>query len=130
MRQTHYQPVLFDLGPQPITHFFYTTTNSITVKAGMAANVEKRMRRDGQFKGHVLIWRRPCGCVPHLVNGRRKCEQELAWERAHAEDRLPGSEQYRPSEEIKATLYWMARSSLRAMAVMDWLERHSVARTA
>lgn len=131
MREAPYQAVLFDVpSSEHITHFFYTTTNSIVVKAGMARDVDRRMKRDRQFRGHLLIWKQPCNCVPHFINGKRKCEQEIAWENAHAIDRLPDSEHYRASRDILTALYWKARSSPRAMAVLAWLERHAMGRTA
>lgn len=124
MRDMPYQPFLFDPGPDPVTHYFYATTNSLVVKVGMAKNTEKRMKRDRQFKGHVLIWRISCNCTPHLVGGHRKCERELRWENAHAADRLPASEHYRPSDFIMQALRWPARGDERAAAVLDWLEHH------
>ena len=131
MREAPYPAVLFDVPEsEHVTHYFYATTNSVAIKVGMAKDVEKRMKRDRQFRGHVLIWTQPCNCVPHVIDGRRKCVQELAWEDAHAVDRLPRSEHYRPSSDIKRALYWRARSSPRAMAVMHWLEEHTTGRTA
>lgn len=125
MRDIPYQAMLFGFGDEsPITHFFYATTNSVAVKVGMAKNVDNRMKRDRQFRGHVLIWKIPCNCVPALIGGHKKCEREIRWENAHTVDRLPASEQYRPSDFIMQALWWRARGNPRAEAVLHWLEQH------
>lgn len=130
MRDMPYQAMLFDPGDEPVTHYFYATTNSVAVKVGMAKNAEKRMKRDKQFKGHVLIWKIPCNCTPQMINGHRKCEREIRWENTLAADRLPASEQYRPSDDIMQALRWRARGDARAMAALDWLEHHRWGQTA
>ena len=134
MRDVPYQAMLFEEGEdEPFTHFFYATTNSITVKVGMAGQpgkldqpVEKRMKRDGQFKGHILIRAIPCNCTPRIVMSRKKCQREIDWENAHAADRLPASEQYRPSADVYTALRFMAGRDRVAMAALDWLRRHGM----
>jgi hypothetical protein len=138
MREMPYQAVLFDMGTdEPVTHFFYATTNSIVVKVGYAKTrddgqdaIAARMKRDGQFKGHLEIWRIPCNCPLHIVMGRKQCEREISWWDAHAVDRLPASELCRPSHDVRTALYFRARNDPRAMAVMNWLEQHVTGQSA
>lgn len=138
MRDVPSQLQLFpDDDEPPILHFFYATTNSAVVKVGMAKNtgegklqsVEKRMKRDAQFKGHVPIWAIPCSCTPRIVMGRKKCESEIAWENAHAADRLPASEHYRPfgATSVWTALRFAAGQDQRAIAVLEWLKKHGQA---
>jgi hypothetical protein len=131
MRDAPYHATLFDIPEsERIDHWFYATTNSIDVKPGWSKDVERRMKRDRQFRGYLLIWKRPCNCELPLIGDKRKCELEIAWEHAHAKDRLPNGEHYRPSKDIKTALYFRARSSKSSMAVMAWLEEHATGRTA
>lgn len=137
MSEMLYQAVLFDVGSEPGNHWFYGTTNSIVGKVGHAKArddgrdpIVVRMRGDGQFKGHLEIFRRPCNCPLHIVMGKEQCEREIAWWDAHAADRLPASELFRLSRDAKDALYWFARNNPRSMAVMDWMERESAKCTA
>lgn len=124
MREVPYQTVLFDGPDEPVTHFFYVTTNSISVKPGMAADVTKRMKNP-QFRGHVLICKIPCNCTPKMVGRYRKCERELAWENAHRHDRLPNGEHYRPSSDVQTALRFLVSGDKRGQAVLVWLAKHT-----
>jgi hypothetical protein len=138
MHEALYQAMLFDDGADdPATHWFYATTNSLAVKVGYTKTrddgrdaISMRMKRDGQFKGHIEIWRIPCNCPLHIVLGKKHCQREIDWENAHAADRLRASEQYRPSADVLMALLFRARGDVRAMAALDWLKRHGMRDTA
>jgi hypothetical protein len=134
MRPAPYQAVLFETEEPAPDHLHYVTTNSVAVKPGMTrTTIDKRMKRDGQFKGHKLIraWPADADCKVHRIDGRVKCDWEIRWENAFANDRLPGSEQYRAwSAYIQQACRFVAGSELKAQAVVDWMISNCMDRTA
>jgi len=118
-----YQAVLFESPVKPVSHFWYLTTSGVEYKSGQSKNVDRRMKRDGQYKGHILIRAVPCSC--RLIkdrSGHLKCQREIAFERAHAADRLHESEKFGPTDDVVASAWYFASGDQRAMAVMTWAE--------
>lgn len=131
MREVPFQAMLFDISEdEKFTHFFYASTNSVVVKVGMSEDVDKRMKRDRQFKGHVLICKVSCDCPRSRMGGKSKCDREVAWENAHAASRLPASEQYRYSDDVYTALRFMCGRERRALAALEWFRQHAMPKSA
>jgi hypothetical protein len=134
MREADYQAVLFETTEPKPTHLHYGTWSSAPeVKVGMTAvGVERRMKRDGQFKGHSVVFQRPApiDCEVHIEYGKKKCDWERNWERAHAHDRIPGTEKYRITEDIVTAMGFMVGTDAKGRAALEWIRRYGLGQTA
>lgn len=134
MREVPYPATLFEVAEPDPTHVHYGTWSPIgEVKIGMTTKgVERRMKRDGQFKGHSVVFQRPAGrdCEVHVVYGKKQCDWESNWERAHGRARIPGTEKYRITTDIIEALSFMVGRDPKGRAALDWMRRYGMGQTA
>jgi hypothetical protein len=129
MSEDMYQAVLFP-GYEPPSHFFYVTTDMTSYKNGQARVVEKRMK-DRQFNGSVLVGKVACNCeLLRDRKGREYCVREIRWADAHRAARLPRGEKYLASTHVQTSLRWMFGDDLRALAIIDRVDRNVRGQTA
>jgi hypothetical protein len=129
MREAPFQAMLFETDDPVPDHLFYAATNGVAVKVGQTKDWEKR-RKNAELRSFVLIRTIPCRCsLRRDAKGRLKCEEETKWEAAHGADRLPASEQYRPSADVLTALRFIAGRDRRAVAAVDWLRRYGMRAT-